>query len=56
MAVSVGSLFIIVYQTYLTRQAQHASVLPYLYFSLSANEEGVATRVSNSGIGRAPFT
>jgi hypothetical protein len=53
MAVSIGSLFIIVYQTYLTRQAQHASVLPYLYFSLSANDEGVAVRVTNSGIGPA---
>src|SRR6186997_391236 len=53
MAVSIGSLFIIVYQTYLTRQAQHASVLPYLYFSLSSNDEGVAVRLTNSGIGPA---
>jgi len=53
IVVSVASLFTVVYQTYLTRQAQHASVLPYLYFSLSANEEGVAVRLTNSGIGPA---
>jgi hypothetical protein len=53
MAVGVASLFIVVYQTYLTRQVQHASVLPYLYFSLTANEEGVSVRVTNSGIGPA---
>jgi hypothetical protein len=28
-------------------------VLPYLYFSLSANDEGVAVRLTNSGIGPA---
>ena len=36
------------------RQAQHASVLPYLYISLSANDQtGVRLLLTNSGIGPA---
>ena len=30
MVVGIGSLFVILYETQLTRQAQHASVMPYL--------------------------
>ena len=54
MVVGVGSLVTIGYQAALTRQAQHASVLPYLYISLGANEQqGVRLMLSNSGIGPA---
>ena len=53
MVVGVASLFTIVYQTQLTRQAQHASVMPYLYIQLSANDQGVSLLLSNTGIGPA---
>ena len=53
MVVGVASLVIIVYQTQLTRQAQHASVLPYLYIQLSFNETGTNLLLNNSGIGPA---
>src|SRR5689334_25033472 len=39
MVVGVGSLITIGYQAALTRQAQHASVLPYLYISLGSTEQ-----------------
>jgi len=51
--VGVGSLLTLAYQAGLTRQAQHASVLPYLYIQLSANDQGVHLLLSNSGIGPA---
>jgi len=52
MVVGVGSLVTIGYQAALTRQAQHASVLPYLYISLGSTEQqGVRLLLSNSGIG-----
>jgi hypothetical protein len=35
IAIGVFSLFVTVYQTYLTRQAQSASVLPYLAFGVT---------------------
>ena len=53
MVIGVASLFTIVYQTHLTRQAQHASVMPYLYIQLSANDQGVSLLLSNTGIGPA---
>jgi hypothetical protein len=53
MLVGLGSLFVILYQTALTRQAQQASVLPYLMFALNANERGVYITVSNNGVGPA---
>jgi hypothetical protein len=53
MAVGVGSLFIIVYQTHLIRQAQHASALPYLVFAINANDAGIHVTLSNAGIGPA---
>ena len=37
MVVGIGSLFIIVYQTHLIRQAQNASVLPYLMIGIQWN-------------------
>ena len=53
MAVGIGSLCIIVYQTQLMRQAQHASVLPYLTVALMANDQGTSLLLGNTGIGPA---
>jgi len=54
MVIGIGSLLTIAYQASLMRQAQHASVLPYLYISLSANDQtGVRLLLTNSGIGPA---
>jgi hypothetical protein len=53
MAVSIGTLAALGYSTYLTRQAQHASVLPYLYVALSSNERGANLLLENTGIGPA---
>jgi hypothetical protein len=53
MAVGVGSLFVIVYQTHLMRQAQSASALPYLMVGVQANSEGTYLTVSNKGLGPA---
>ena len=53
LLVGIGSLFVVVYQTELTRQAQHASVRPYLYISLMSNDEGAYVMLSNTGIGPA---
>ena len=53
MLVGVGSLVTLAYQAGLTRQSQHASMRPYLYIQLMANDQGVAVQLSNSGIGPA---
>jgi hypothetical protein len=53
IVVGVGSLFIIVYQTHLIRQSQHASALPYLMIAINANDAGVHLTLSNSGVGPA---
>jgi hypothetical protein len=53
IVVGVGSLFVIVYQTQLMRQAQHASVLPYLSFVLWTNDERTSLILGNTGIGPA---
>jgi hypothetical protein len=53
MAVGVGSLFIILYQTQLMRESQHASALPYLMLAVNANQNGVNITLSNAGIGPA---
>ena len=54
LIVGVGSLFVIVYQTTLIRQAQYASVLPYLeiYSSQSSNKY-LKWNLSNTGLGPA---
>ena len=51
----VGSLVVVVYQTQLTREAQYASVRPYLYIQMMANDTGKQTGLllTNSGIGPA---
>ena len=53
LLVGVGSLFVVVYQTQLTREAQYASVRPYLYISLMSNDQGAFVILSNTGIGPA---
>jgi hypothetical protein len=53
MLVGLGSLFIVVYQTQLMRQAQNASALPYLMLSLASNEQGVFLVLRNTGVGPA---
>ena len=53
LVVGLGSLFIIVYQTYLMRESQAASVLPYLTVSLMANDRQTYIVVRNSGVGPA---
>jgi hypothetical protein len=47
MAVGVCSLSITLYQTHLTRQAQSASVLPYLAFGITSNNEGAYLTLRN---------
>src|SRR5688500_10981694 len=53
MAVGVGSLFVIVYQTHLMRQAQSAAALPYLMIGVQANTEGSYLTLRNTGLGPA---
>ena len=53
IVVAAGSLVAVSYQAYLMRQAQHASVLPYLYVGLQSNDQGVHLVLSNTGIGPA---
>jgi hypothetical protein len=53
MAVGVCSLFITLYQTYLTREAQSASVLPYLAFGVLSNNDGAYLTLRNDGVGPA---
>lgn len=53
MAVGVCSLFITLYQTYLTREAQSASVLPYLAFGVMSNNDGAYLTLRNDGLGPA---
>jgi hypothetical protein len=53
MAVGVCSLFITLYQTYLTREAQSASVLPYLAFGITSTNDGAYLTLRNDGLGPA---
>jgi hypothetical protein len=53
MLIGLGSLVTFAYQAKLMREAQRASVLPYLYIALSSNERGVHILLTNSGIGPA---
>jgi hypothetical protein len=53
MAVGVCSLFITLYQTHLTRQAQSASVLPYLAFAITATNDDAYLTLRNDGVGPA---
>ena len=54
MVVAVASLVALMYQTYLMREAQHASVLPYVTFGVMANnDQGSTLWIRNTGIGPA---
>lgn len=53
MAVGLCTLFITLYQTYLTRQAQSASVLPYLVFAINSTNQGAYITLRNDGVGPA---
>ncbi len=55
MIVSVGTLFLIMYQTHLNRKAQFASVMPYLQISLSFNDGkgNQSINIANTGLGPA---
>lgn len=53
MIVAVGTLFVIIYQTHLTRKAQQASVLPYLQIGYSRSEGYSYINLVNHGIGPA---
>jgi hypothetical protein len=53
MVVGVGSLVIILYQTKLMREQQHASVMPYLAILVQSNNEATNLVVRNAGIGPA---
>ena len=50
LVVGISSLVVVVYQTHLSRQAQYASVRPYLYVQLMSNNETTGLLLSNSGI------
>ncbi len=53
MAIGLGSLFIIVYQTVLLREQQTASALPYLMIGLQATSERSYVFARNTGVGPA---
>jgi hypothetical protein len=53
MAVGLCTLFITLYQTCLTRQAQGASVLPYLVFAINTTDAGAYVTLRNDGVGPA---
>ena len=53
MMVGVCTLFITLYQTHLTRQAQSASVLPYLAFGVTSTDAGASITLRNDGVGPA---
>ena len=53
MAVGVCTVFITLYQTHLTRQAQSASVLPYLAFGVTSTDDGAYITLRNDGVGPA---
>jgi hypothetical protein len=53
MVIGVGSLFVILYQTHLMRQSQHASVMPHLMIGFTSNSGGVHVNLRNAGIGPA---
>jgi len=56
IVVSLGTLFIILYQTNLTRQEQKASVMPYLQFAPNTNSGMSNIYLENKGLGPALIT
>jgi hypothetical protein len=53
MAVGVGSLVIILYQTKLMREQQRASAMPYLMMAVQSNKDTTYLTLRNAGIGPA---
>ncbi|WPP51745.1 hypothetical protein [Catalinimonas niigatensis] len=53
MIVSVGSLFVIIYQTNLIRTQQYASVLPYLTIGFERSDGQIRITLMNNGLGPA---
>ena len=53
MIVSVGSLFVIIYQTNLIRTQQYASVLPYLIIGSERSDGQIRITLTNNGLGPA---
>lgn len=53
IVVALGTLIMIIYQSSLMRESQHASVLPYLHIGLSLNENGAHVFLQNRGVGPA---
>ena len=53
MAVGIGSLVIILYQTKLMREQQRASVMPYLMMAVQSNKDTTYLTLRNAGIGPA---
>lgn len=53
IVIGVCTLFITLYQTHLTRQAQSAQVLPYLVFAITSNDAGTHITLRNDGVGPA---
>ena len=51
--IGVCTLFITLYQTHLTRQAQSAQVYPYLVVGISSNDDGTYITLRNDGVGPA---
>jgi len=51
--VSLGTLFVILYQTSLMREAQKASVMPYLKISYTFNNDYQKLILANDGLGPA---
>src|SRR4249920_2629507 len=53
MVIGISSLLLTFYQTYLTREAQHASALPYLMIAINSDNDGAFIVVRNGGLGPA---
>jgi hypothetical protein len=53
IVIGVCTLFITLYQTHLSRQAQSAQVLPYLVFGITSNDGGTHVTLRNDGVGPA---
>lgn len=50
---SLGTLFVIIYQTNLMRKSEMASVMPYLQIGFQSNQDRQRLVVSNGGLGPA---
>ena len=51
--ISLGSLFIIVYQTQILRESERAAVMPYLELGMSVTDAKQSIVIGNTGLGPA---